>query len=286
MLGRRSRSTAVGALSGLPGRRARTAALVARPQAVGAPRPVPTHARPSTASTGSCRTWCATWPTRRLPAASAAGTPPRGGRASIGQGAFEEEEEIAEVVASHYLAAFDAVARGRRLAQTIRGRALEMVARAGERAASLGAKRGGAARLRAGRRPRRRRGPRQEARLRERAGRLAAPAGRLAEGRERLRAGNRALRAGGRYELCRARQRRSRRHRCARGQARAGRDPLRRDLAHARGEGVERRARSHPRAARTGAGADEASASKRSSPSTAHFSSPSAWGSTRCSCRR
>ena len=96
--------------------------------------------------------------------------------------AFGDVDEVAEVLASHYVAAFDAMPDADDAAE-IRARAREMLTQAGDRAASLGA-------------PKRQRYFEQaaeladdiatEAALVDRAGRLAAPAGRLAEGRERL----------------------------------------------------------------------------------------------------
>jgi predicted ATPase/class 3 adenylate cyclase len=99
------------------------------------------------------------------------------------EGAFTQEEEVAEVLASHYLAAFDA-APDADDAQTIRARACQMLTRAGERAASLGAPGEGrryyekAAELTDE--------PLQQADLLEQAGRLAARANRPAEARERI----------------------------------------------------------------------------------------------------
>ena len=93
------------------------------------------------------------------------------------------EEEIAEVLASHYLAAAEA-APDAEDAETIRVKAGEMLRRAGERAASLGAPDEGqryyeqAADLA--------RDPLVEAELLEQAGRLAIQANRSTESRERL----------------------------------------------------------------------------------------------------
>jgi class 3 adenylate cyclase/tetratricopeptide (TPR) repeat protein len=53
-------------------------------------------------------------------------------------GAFSELDEVAEILASHYLAAFEAAPEADD-AQAIRAKAREMLARAGERAGSLGA---------------------------------------------------------------------------------------------------------------------------------------------------
>jgi class 3 adenylate cyclase len=54
------------------------------------------------------------------------------------EGAFSELDEVAEVLASHYLAAFEAAPEADD-AQAVRVKAREMLARAGERAGSLGA---------------------------------------------------------------------------------------------------------------------------------------------------
>ena len=99
------------------------------------------------------------------------------------EGAFAELDEVAEVLASHYLAAFEA-APDVEDAQAIRARAREMLARAGARAGSLGAPEEG------------RRYYQQaaalsgdalvEAELLEQAGRLAVQANRPAEAREQL----------------------------------------------------------------------------------------------------
>jgi class 3 adenylate cyclase/tetratricopeptide (TPR) repeat protein len=96
---------------------------------------------------------------------------------------FAEVEEVAEVLASHYLAAYDA-APDAEDAKEIRAKAREMLALAGERTASLGAPGEGqryfeqAAALADA--------PILEAELLERAGRLGYSAGRPAEARERL----------------------------------------------------------------------------------------------------
>jgi len=93
------------------------------------------------------------------------------------------QEEVPEVLASHYLAAFQ-VAPLADDAQAIRGRAEEMLTRAGERAASLGAPEEGrryyeqASELTDE--------PLVEAGLLEQAGRLAVQANRPVEARERL----------------------------------------------------------------------------------------------------
>ena len=90
---------------------------------------------------------------------------------------------MAEVLASHYLAAFEADPEADD-AQAVRAKAGEMLARAGERAASLGAPEEGkryyeqAAALADE--------PLAEAALLEQAGRLAVQANRAAEARERL----------------------------------------------------------------------------------------------------
>jgi class 3 adenylate cyclase/tetratricopeptide (TPR) repeat protein len=99
------------------------------------------------------------------------------------EGAFSQEEEIAEVLASHYLSAAEA-APDAEDATEIRAKAGTMLARAGERAGSLGAPDEGqryyeqAAALA--------NDSLLEAALLEQAGRLAIQANRLAEARERL----------------------------------------------------------------------------------------------------
>jgi class 3 adenylate cyclase/tetratricopeptide (TPR) repeat protein len=96
---------------------------------------------------------------------------------------FPEEDEVAEVLASHYLAAGEAVPDAED-APEIRTKAREMLRRAGERAGSLGAPEEGqryfdqAADLADE--------PLIQAELLERAGELAYPAGRTAEARARL----------------------------------------------------------------------------------------------------
>jgi class 3 adenylate cyclase/tetratricopeptide (TPR) repeat protein len=96
---------------------------------------------------------------------------------------FADEDEVAEVLASHYLAAFDA-ASGAEDAPSIRAKAGEMLARAGARAASLGAPEEGrryyeqAAALTDE--------PLLEAELLEQAGRLAIRANQWVDARERL----------------------------------------------------------------------------------------------------
>jgi class 3 adenylate cyclase/tetratricopeptide (TPR) repeat protein len=97
--------------------------------------------------------------------------------------AFLDEDEVAEVLASHYLAAGEAVPDAED-APAIRTKAREMLRRAGERASSLGAPEEGqryfeqAADLAEE--------PLVQAGLLERAGELAYPAGRTAEARARL----------------------------------------------------------------------------------------------------
>ncbi len=99
------------------------------------------------------------------------------------EGAFSQEDEVAEVLASHYLAAFHA-APDADDAETIRASAGAKLTRAGERAASLGAPEEGkryyeqAAELTDE--------PLQQADLLEQAGRLAARANRPAEARKRI----------------------------------------------------------------------------------------------------
>jgi class 3 adenylate cyclase/tetratricopeptide (TPR) repeat protein len=97
--------------------------------------------------------------------------------------AFVDIDEVAEVLAAHYLAAFEA-APDADDAQEIRRKARELVTRAGERAASLGAPEEGqryfarAAELADE--------PTIEAELLERAGRVGLPAGRWDEARDQL----------------------------------------------------------------------------------------------------
>jgi class 3 adenylate cyclase/tetratricopeptide (TPR) repeat protein len=99
------------------------------------------------------------------------------------QSAFDDVDEVAEVLASHYLAAHEA-APDADDAQEIRANAAEMLAHAGARAGSLGAPGEGqryyeqAAALA--------QGPAAQARLLELAGRLASQANRGPEARERL----------------------------------------------------------------------------------------------------
>jgi tetratricopeptide (TPR) repeat protein len=99
------------------------------------------------------------------------------------EGAFAQEEEIAEVLASHYLAAAEAAPDAEDAAE-IRAKAGTMLSRAGERAGSLGAPEEGqryydqAAALAAD--------PLLEAALLEQAGRLAIQANQAAEAGKRL----------------------------------------------------------------------------------------------------
>jgi class 3 adenylate cyclase/tetratricopeptide (TPR) repeat protein len=99
------------------------------------------------------------------------------------QGAFADEDEVAEVLAAHYLAAVEAAPDAEDAAE-IRGRGGEMLARAGARAASLGATEEGrryyeqAAELAEA--------PELEAALLLEAGRLAVRAYRPVDARERL----------------------------------------------------------------------------------------------------
>ena len=105
VLGKTFTARALAALSGHSRGGARAAAL-RRSCARRCSASSPTRARPSAASTASCRTSSATSPTRRSRSASARpGTwpPPSTCRAS-----FPDEDEMAEVLASHYLAAFEA----------------------------------------------------------------------------------------------------------------------------------------------------------------------------------
>jgi tetratricopeptide (TPR) repeat protein len=97
--------------------------------------------------------------------------------------AFAQEDEVAEVLASHYMAALEAAPEAED-AQAIKAKAREMLTRAGERAGSVGAPEEGrryyeqAAALADH--------PFLEAELLEQAGRLAIQANRLVEARERL----------------------------------------------------------------------------------------------------
>ena len=97
----------------------------------------PTRARRSAASTGSCRISCAGWRTRRSLAATA-----RHGisrlQSSSQQSFGAAEQEIVEVVAAHYLAAYEAQVDAADAAE-IKAKACELLARAAERAGSLGA---------------------------------------------------------------------------------------------------------------------------------------------------
>jgi class 3 adenylate cyclase len=96
---------------------------------------------------------------------------------------FADQDEIAEILASHYLAAFEAAPEAED-AEAMRAKASEMLARAGERAGSLGAPDEGqryyeqAATLADE--------PLLEAALLEQAGRLGYPAGRPTEARAQL----------------------------------------------------------------------------------------------------
>ena len=129
------------------GGRARAAARVARPQG-GARRSRPIRARPSTASTASSRTSCATSPTRRSRSASAGRGTSR--RPPTSRRALPDEDEVVEVVASHYLDAYElAPGRRRRGRDQERRRGARSCAPASGRQ-SLGRDRRGAALLRAG----------------------------------------------------------------------------------------------------------------------------------------
>jgi tetratricopeptide (TPR) repeat protein len=97
--------------------------------------------------------------------------------------AFAQEEEVAEVLAAHYLAALQAAPEAED-ASAIRAKTREMLTRAGERAGSIGAPDEGSryydqAAALADR-------PLLEAELLEHAGRLAVQSNRLVEARERL----------------------------------------------------------------------------------------------------
>jgi tetratricopeptide (TPR) repeat protein len=102
---------------------------------------------------------------------------------ALRQGAFADEDEVAEVLASHYLAAFEAAPEADD-APAVRAKAGEMLARAGERAGSLGAPEEGgryyaqAAALSDA--------PALEAELLGQAGRLALQANELVEARAQL----------------------------------------------------------------------------------------------------
>ena len=118
-------------------------------------------------------------PARRLRdalEARAQGAAPGRRRVTSRRPSAGEQDEIVEVVAAHYLDAYEA-APDADDAGEIKAKAREMLARAGERAASLGGERGGAALLRAGGRARRR-AARERAALLERAGEMAGPRGR------------------------------------------------------------------------------------------------------------
>ncbi len=108
----------------------------------------PTPARPSTASTASSRTSCATSPTRRSRSGSVGpGTSPRPSHLSAAFAA--DEDEVVEVIASHYLAAYEAAPDAEDAAEIKRQGAGD--ARAGRRARRVARRgRGGQALLRAG----------------------------------------------------------------------------------------------------------------------------------------
>ena len=134
----------------------------------------PTRARPSTASTASSRTSSATSPTRRSRSASGGRGTSRPRRTS--RRACIDEDEVAEVIASHYLAAYEAAPDADDAAE-IRAQARDGSTRAGERAASLAAAAEAQRVLRAGRRARRRARP-SGATLLDRAGQMALRGGR------------------------------------------------------------------------------------------------------------
>ena len=96
----------------------------------------PIRARPSTASTASCRISSATSPTRRSRGASAAAATSR--RPIPDGGAPASEDEVIEVVASHYVDAYEAMPDADDAAE-LKRRAGDGLAQAGERAASLAA---------------------------------------------------------------------------------------------------------------------------------------------------
>ena len=92
----------------------------------------PTRSRRSGASTASCRTWCGGWPTRCCPSTS-------GGAKHLAAAAMDEgEDELAEVVAGHYLAAARADPDADD-ADEIARRAVAALRQAGQRASSLAA---------------------------------------------------------------------------------------------------------------------------------------------------
>ena len=133
MLGKTFTKQALAALCGLPEAELEPvlSSLAARRSSASRP----TRARPSTASTASSRTSSARSPTTR--------SRRRDRKARhLAAAAFLEqaliEQEVVEVVASHYLAAYEAAPDAPDAAE-IRARAGTELARAGERAASLGA---------------------------------------------------------------------------------------------------------------------------------------------------
>ena len=97
----------------------------------------PTHARLSAGSTGSSRTSSGVSPTRRsLDAIARRATSRAAAQLERSFGAVEQE--VVEVVAAHYLAAYEAQPDADD-AREIKARARELLARAAERAGSLGA---------------------------------------------------------------------------------------------------------------------------------------------------
>ena len=114
----------------------------------------PIRARPSTASTASCRTSSGTSPTRRSRSATAraAISPPP----STSRQPSRDEDEVAEVLASHYLAAVRGRARCRRRGRDPRRRRARCLPGPASGPPRSERRRGGAALLRAGCRARRR----------------------------------------------------------------------------------------------------------------------------------
>ena len=149
VLGKTFTREALAALAGVRCRD-RAAAHVARAQggARRAGRPALARARPVRLPAGPR-------PARRLRDALEAGAScqaPRGRRAPERR-VRADEDEVVEVIASHYLAAYEAAPDADDAAE-IRGKAQAMLARAGERAASLAAAAEAQALLRAGGRAR------------------------------------------------------------------------------------------------------------------------------------
>ena len=169
---RRSRSTALAALVGLPEAELEPllAALV-RKEVLGV------QADPRSPEHGQYGFLQDLVQRRRLRDALEAGAAcpaPRRRRAPE-RGVRGDEDEVVEVIASHYLAAYEAAPDADDAAE-IKGKARAMLARAGERAASLARRRRGAALLRAGGGARGR-AARRRRHSSSRAGEMAARAG-------------------------------------------------------------------------------------------------------------